>query len=379
MALHQIVLVGRRMDTALLGVKEFHPDVVHMFFTPSTRNVFRPFVKMLESDTEFVEHPIDPYDVSGVQDCCRKIRQSLGKDDTLIYNLTEGTKIAAFAALLIAYEYSDEAVYYSQEGEVITLPSFERRPNSARISNEEFVPLFGNELSSFSLAEDILPVDVASAWNVKSFIEKNQKTYQRIQRQFRSEFGGRIENLSEYFKVDREHNMTICTKDGQVLITDRGKIVFRDDNPYTTMLFFTGRWWEVIVSDMVLKWDLSRHARKSDSQVWRSVEFRGAKAGRTKNELDILVNDRRRLVMIECKSGYIAQENIYKIDSVRETYGGDHSLGILCSYYPLEEDLKIKCRDLGVQYFCPEKDSERINYIKNLPPWLDTVIKNINQ
>jgi len=378
MALHQIILVGRRMETALLGVKEFHPDVVHLFFTPSTRDVFRPFVRMLESDTVFVEHPVDPYDVSGVQDCCRKIRQSLGEGDRLIYNLTEGTKIAAFAALLIAYEFSDEAVYYSQEGEVITLPSFERRPNSARISNEEFVPLFGNELSSYSRASDILPVDVASAWNVKSFIEKNQKTYQRIQRQFRSEFGGRIENLPDFFKVDREHNMTISAKNGQVVITDRDRIIFSDNNIYTTMLFFTGRWWEVIVSDTVNKWDLARHARKLDSQVWRSVEFRGSKVGRTKNELDILVNDRRRLVMIECKSGYIAQENIYKIDSVRETYGGDHSVGILVSYYPLEEDLKIKCRDLGVLYFCPEKDSERINYIRHLPSWLDIVIKNIN-
>jgi len=379
MALHQIILVGRRMDTALLGVKEFHPDVVHMLFTPSTAEVFRPFVRMLDSDISFQEHPIDPYDAEDVQSCCRRIRASLSQEDKLIYNLTEGTKVDAFAALLLAYEFGDEAVYYSQEGEVITLPSFERRPNTARISNEEFTPLFGNSLASYCLAGDILPVDVASAWNVKSFIEKNQKTYQRIQRQFRSEFGGRIEKLPDYFKVDREHNMTVSAADGKVMITDRGKVIFRDDNIFTTMLFFTGRWWEVIVSDIVNRWDLSRHARSADSQVWRSVEFKGAKAGRTKNELDILVNDRRRLIMIECKSGYIAQENIYKIDSVRETYGGDHSLGILVSYYPLEEDLKIKCRDLDVLFFCPEKDSDRFSHIKGLPAWLDKIVKNINQ
>lgn len=379
MALHQIILVGRRMDTALLGVKEFHPDVVHLLFTPSTDGVFRPMVRMLEADVQFEEHLIDPYDSAVIKECCRKIRSSLQAGDRLIYNLTEGTKIAAIAALSVAYEFSDEAVYYSQEGEVITLPSLERRPNTARISNEEFTPLFGNELSSYKLASDILPVDVASAWNVKNFIENHQKTYQRIQRQFRSAFSGHIEKLPEFFKVEREHNMTVSTLGGQVVITDRGKVIFRDDNTLTTMLFFTGRWWEVIVSDIVYKWDLGRHARPSDSQVWRSVEFKGATAGRTKNELDILVNDRRRLVMIECKSGYIAQENIYKIDSVRETYGGDHSLGILVSYYPLDEDLAEKCRNLGVLYFCPSRDSERISCVRQLSAWLDRVIKNINQ
>ena len=143
------------------------------------------------------------------------------------------------------------------------------------------------------------------------------------------------------------------------------------------MLFFTGRWWETIVSNLVYKWDVKRHSNPDDCQVWRNIEFRTSESGQTKNELDVLVNDRRRLIMLECKSGYIAQENVYKIDSTRETYGGNHSKGILVSYYPLDEALARKCRDLHVYYFAPEKDGQRVDYINGLPSFLDKVVKEV--
>lgn len=377
MARHQIILIGRRMDTALLGVKEFHPDVVHLLFTERTSEAYQPFLKMLPEGTITVECPVGAYDTRQVMRVCRAIREKARQDDVFQYNLTEGTKVAATAAARIAMEYDDDMIYYSQEGECINLRTFERKPILPRISNEEFIRLYDNVLNSYSLAADILPVDLATAQGVKYFIEHNQKLYQKIQHQFRRCFGGRIEHLPSQFRVEREENVLVTINDGALKINRSGKVLFEDDNNLSTRLFFTGRWWEVIVSSVVLKWDRERHFDPSDSQVWRSVEFRGSRNGKTKNELDILVNDRRRLLLIECKSGYIAQENVYKIDSTRETYGGVGSKGILVSYYPLDEDLARKCRDLHVYYFAPEKESERFEWIKGLPTFLDKVVSEM--
>lgn len=365
------------MDTALLGVKEYHPDFLHLLYTEATCDNFRPFVEMMGDAVGVESRRIDPYDVEQIQTLCREIRSGIAPSDELQYNVTESTKVAAAAAVQVALQFGDSAVYYTQEGETIDFTGRERRNTTARISNDEFVRLFGNRLASYNKASEITMSDVGAAWEVKHFIERNQKIFQRIQHQYRSQFGGRIEKLPDFFDVDHQRGMTVRTDGGRLDITERGRVLFHSDNPLAVRLFFTGRWWEVIVSNIVYKWDLTRHENPSDSEVWRNVEFEGVKQGKTKNELDVLVNDRRRLLLIECKSGYLGQENIYKLDSTRETYGGDHSKAVLVSYYPLDPDLAEKCRDLHVYYYAPEKEADRINYIQGLPSWLDSVVSEI--
>lgn len=365
------------MDTALVGVKEFHPQALHLLYTEATCDSFRPFESMMPDNVEIEEIRIEPYDIEAIKAVCRGIRASLKEDDVLQYNVTEGTKVAAGAIVQYALSEGDSAVYYTQEGEMIDFVTGERRPVEARIFNAEFVRLFGNHLMSYNMANEMTSSDIGTAWDVKRFTEQHQKEFQRIQHQYRSLYGGRIEKLPDEFDIAHVRGMHVIAKDGTLDIRERGNVLFHSDNPLAVRLFFTGRWWEVIVSSTVYRWDLARHENVADSEVWRNVEFSGAKVGKTKNELDILVNDRRRLLLIECKSGYIGQENVYKLDSTRETYGGDHSKAILVSYYPLDPDLRQKCRDLHVYWYAPDSDSERLTYIQGLPAWLDTIVKEI--
>ena len=367
------------MDTAFLGVKEFHPDVVHLLYTPATNDVWQPFVAMLTDNVKAVPHLIPPYGIDEITAVCRRIKASLSEGDVLQYNITEGTKIAAASLIRVAYDFMDSTYYFTQEGDKIDLTTGMIRDIESSISNEEFIRLFGNNLASYNTAAEILPVDVVTARDVKLFIESRQRLFQKIQHQYRSQWGGRIEHLPDRFKVEREKNTEVIIDGGALRILEGGKPLFYSDNQLATRLFFTGRWWEVLVSDAVYRWDLARRSDATSSQVWRNVEFNGPERGKTKNELDILVNDRRRLILIECKSGYIAQENIYKIESVRQTYGGEHSLGVLVSYYPLDESLVQKCRDLHLHYHAPARENDRITFLNTLPAFLDEVVKDIRQ
>lgn len=108
------------------------------------------------------------------------------------------------------------------------------------------------------------------------------------------------------------------------------------------MLFFKGRWWETLVAHKVRTWSQRDPNRP---EVWQSVLFQTENnSSRTKNEVDVLLNNQQKLIFIECKSGNVTQNDIYKVDAVRETYGGDISLAVLASYYPVEDSLQEKAR-----------------------------------
>ena len=85
-----------------------------------------------------------------------------------------------------------------------------------------------------------------------------------------------------------------------------------------------------------------------------------------KNEVDLLVNDKQRLLLIECKSGEVLSADIFKIDGVRETYGGTVSKAILVSYLPLSKSIVEKCEDLGIYWFAP-KDMASSGWTRLLP------------
>ena len=376
MAHHQIILVGSRLEAELLLVKEFRPDVVHLLYTKAVALQYKSLLDAFPRKVKVCEYEIDPYAIESISLLCVSIRDTLQEGDSLSYNITEGTKPSALACMAVARQRGDKVYYLSQEGELLDIGAHTRDFLNKGLTNEEFVTLYGNILNSYNLASQITPEQVQTAFSIKAFMEAHQKAFQHIQKQYRSQFGGRVEKLPPSFQVEREHNMFLSSKGGAMTITDRGKVIFHSPHPDTLFQFFTGRWWEVIVSHYVYQWDLNR---RSDSQVWRNVEFSSPGTTRTKNELDILVNDRNRLILIECKSGYLGQENIYKIDGTRQTYGGRNSKGLLVTYYPLDESLRQKCEDLHIYNYSPPTEKDRPHFIEHIGAWLDSVVKELEQ
>ena len=71
----------------------------------------------------------------------------------------------------------------------------------------------------------------------------------------------------------------------------------------------------------------------------------------------------------------ITSADIFKIDSVRRTYGGNNSKALLISYLPVASSLLEKCKDLGIYCFAPEDMAARTWHVKSLPQWLDTIVQ----
>lgn len=366
--IHQIILLGKTLSTVYTGLKEFGPDVIHLLFTDETAGVFQPMVQMLPKSTQVKTYKVPPYDIEAVRVVCREIQDEVG-DVQVQYNLSEGTKIMAMAALEVARERHATAFYITQEGEIVDLIANTRRRLFSSIDNQEFVRLSGSSLYSYSDIRTLSKEDIDCSKAIKRFIELNGRDYDALQFYCRRRTKGHCGKLPEFFEVS--NGLKVNVNGGGLVVRKKGKTLLNEPNKNACWLLFNGRWWESLVAQQVRKWmDMDSSVKR---EAWQGVIFEDEEERKMKNEIDILVNDRQKLIVIECKSGFITQDDIYHIDAVRETYGGDVSKAVLASYYPLDEMLLEKCRDVHIHVFAPQSRQERIGNLERMPKWLDSI------
>ena len=302
---------------------------------------------------------------------CRQIHQKYQGEFT--YNLSEGTKVMAFAAFTVAKESGADAFYLTQHGEVVHLSHFENHPLQTTLNNDEILSLSGNTLTTYHDAKGLSDGDVKASMRIKQFIEQYPQEHARIQKFF-SIFCKRQLNRLPASKIFA-NNLRFKQRNGSILITLREYVLLRLHQSNAIQLYFEGRWWETLVANQVRNWSMQQ---ENSPEVWRSVIFQtNEKDTHPKNEVDVLLNNQQKLVFIECKSGNVTQNDIYKIDAVRETYGGDISQAVLASYYPVEKSLQDKCKDLQIHLFAPNFLTERSNYLNKMPAWLDKLADDL--
>lgn len=368
---HQIILLGKEISSVYHGIKEFGPDHIHLLYTEETKNVAEPMLALLPDSIGRTLYLTEPYDGENVQHVCRKIHQTFSGE--FVYNLSEGTKLMAFAAFTVAKEFGVPAFYLTQQGYIVWLENFKKQMLQSQLNNKEILGLSGNILSDYQDAKQLSETDINDSAQIKQFIEQYPKEHTMIQKFFNIFCNKDIAQLplSKVFK----NGLRFKLRTGMFLIAQNDRILVRLNSDNAIMLYFKGRWWETLVANKVRSWSL----RQSNSpEVWQSVMFQTEGSNpRTKNEVDVLLNDEQKLIFIECKSGQVTQNDIYKVDAVRETYGGDISLAVLVSYYPAEDYLYEKSKDLQISLFAPTYFDDRIHHLDDLPDWLDKLSKSI--
>lgn len=369
---HQIITVGRDFDTIYLGIKEFRPQFVHLLVTKESKLLCAPLLLLLSDRVKVSQDLVGPYDMDGIVSVCERILAE-NPEDEFIFNLSEGTKIMALAAGKAAREHGCRAIYITQDGYLIDTPDYVRRPLRSAISNEDYLRLYGGCVRTFEDVSELKSLDVNAAYYVKKFIERHYDIYRMAKGWFRSLT---LPKSGDYFFKGRLANgAEIETRSGTLSIYRGFEVFFDSASGRCCELMFLGRWWEVVVADVVSDWHMANVGSCGKDDIWHDVIFNEQGGNAVKNEIDLVVNDRQRLLLIECKSGEITSADIFKIDSVRRTYGGNNSKALLISYLPVASSLLEKCKDLGIYCFAPEDMAARTWHVKSLPQWLDTVVQ----
>jgi hypothetical protein len=367
---HQIILIGKDITSAYHGVKEFGPDFIHLLYTHETRSVAKPLFSLLPDSIKHKMHFIEAYNAGSVISVCKKIHQDFNGE--FYYNLSEGTKLMAFSAFLIAKEQGAVAFYLTQHGEVVNLDTFEKSQMQSMLENKEILVLNGSELPTYDNARDLADTTIHSAQQIKRFIESYPDENGRMQKYFDIHCNRHISHLPKSYTFSNQ--LSFVKEEGALQIALEDKILLNIPYPNASLLYFEGRWWETLVAAKAREWS---YKQVHLPEVWQSVVFHTHSGSHIKNEIDVLLNDEQKLIFIECKSGNVTQNDVYKVDAIRETYGGDVSLAILASYFPVESSLREKCQDLQIALFAPEFVAARIHHLEMLPKWLDKLANSI--
>lgn len=342
---HQIALVGKELLPIYYGVKKFAPDVLHLLVTKQTKDKVALVKRLVEPAVKCIEHVCDAFNGRGVESICESI---CGEDVQVSFNLTGGTKLMAFAAFHIALRNESQVFYFTPSNEIVDLISYESNPVDISLTNEEIILLSGNTIKTKQPVSQLDASDIEASKLIMEFQQSHSKEYKRISNYVRNVYNSDVSKLPSEFKASTDLTIQLL-RDGHIRIVnqyDEDLLVLRSSRSLD--LLFHGEWWEVLVASELAK------VNNDSGEPWMNVVFNNDDKDKSdKNEVDVLLNIGTKLLMVECKSGNVRQDDLNKMHAVRGAYGGEMSKSVLISYYPLNDALKSKCKELDLEVIAP--------------------------
>lgn len=367
---HQIALVGKELLPIYYGVKKFAPDVLHLVVTKQTKDKTALIKRLVEPAVSCVEHVCEAFNGGDVESICETICR---EDVQVSFNLTGGTKLMAFAAFHIALQNKSEVFYFTPSNEIVDLISYESNPVDISLTNDEIILLSGNTIKSKEFVSDLTDIDLESSRSIMSFIQSNSKEYSRVSRYFRTTFSTGFFNVSSKIKIANDLIIEPLKDGGLRLVNeyDEDLLILRSHRALD--LLFHGEWWEVLVAAELAK------VNNDSGEPWMNVVFNNDdKKKSDKNEVDVLLNIGTKLLMVECKSGNVTQNDLNKMHAVRGAYGGEMSKSVLISYYPIKEDLKTKCKELDLEVIAPQSIWECKKTLSRISDEIDRIVTKLH-
>lgn len=337
-----IALVGREALPVYYTVAEYKPELTYLIGTRETRTAVKNLQAVMSvQGLNSRSIDVSPYDVEQTMAKCADIHAANGEAE-YSYNLTGGTKPMAIGAMLCAQRHGARMLY-TDAASILDLATFEHAPLATKLDNKTLFALQGQRLKSY----DVFTPDEARrecAKEIGLFIRKHKAAY-----------GTLMQHYQKHKQVPREFEQgkTLYRKEGRVITVEHKDVeVLCIDHPDAHRLLFEGRWWETLVAEAIHKWAAGRY------ELWTNVKFQPTANGasKDKNEVDVLLNVGNTLLFVECKSGAFDQNNIYKLESVCQTYGGYKSRGVIIAFQrdKVNADLKEKAHDRKIEIIVPD-------------------------
>jgi len=162
------------------------------------------------------------------------------------------------------------------------------------------------------------------------------------------------------YRMDRKykkkpHLQEILNKfeDVGILTIQNHTIVFANED---SRFYANGGWLENHVFSLLFD---MKNSRKNISDLAKGMEIVRAQ-GKVKNEIDVICMVNNRLHLIECKTRKFTNRSdantpgsaaIYRLDTLKESFGGNSGKAMLVSYQRLSRYTEQRAKDLGI-YCC---------------------------
>ncbi|NTV64452.1 MAG: DUF1887 family protein [Oscillochloris sp.] len=136
-----IALVGGQPLPNLLPVRHYNPAAVLLIYTESTQPVYKRLLTALQEGSQVFGLKTDAYDIAVIE---RQIDQKLHDDklfdQSLVFNLTGGTKPMSIAAYQVAQRYQSKLLYLESEGKQSRIYHYAFQEDQLQATSNELLP-----------------------------------------------------------------------------------------------------------------------------------------------------------------------------------------------------------------------------------------------
>lgn len=348
-----IALLGKEVLPIYYPIKQFKPDMVYIIGTNDNRKYAKRLIDLLTKsaneeleksipkvkDIKFIE--TEPYGF-GTFEICNQIHNQYNSipPENITYNLTGGTKLMALPAFAVAQSHGSKVIYTDAKNiKTIYSDHFEDSPLECNLTLYEIIALQGQkilEAQQFETLKDQSEID--AALTCRDFICRHWDLYEEIRKEVRND-STPIQNIIpfSYRYVNYKLKCSQRAKNGNrtlIIENDVNKLFLKITCKNPKEMLLKGVWWELLVANAL-------STLSADFEVWRNVKFKQVndeKGDAVKNEIDVLLNIGNRLLFVECKSGKFESGNLHKLNTVKNTYGGEKSKAVLIMAGPLDSN-----------------------------------------
>ena len=254
----QIALVSKETLPVFYMINEFLPDVVYLVGTAQTAEEMDNIEKAAQKINVRCEKRVTkPDDMKDSYNVCEGIVTENGTDNEYCFNLTCGTKLMAFSALVCAQAHKAKVVY-SDTAFYTDFDTMERKPITRMLDIDTIIALQGQKVKE-KVVYQYDPARTECAKAVKDFVSYHVSAYAKLAKYYQK--NGSIPKSFSTGAISYS-----CQK-GRVVIKENDIVIFSSDNYDAFKMLFSGRWWEDLVADAVHEW------AGEGSEVWTSVRF----------------------------------------------------------------------------------------------------------
>ncbi len=282
-------------------------------------------------------------------------------DHEIILNFTGGTKIMSLASFITFYNKNFKCIYVDTENHEIKQYQHGKLP----VINKQTVILdFDNYLilSGHNIRNSrTLSYDQQVSSSICNFYMQNYNYCSNLIKKAAKNENGKKENLN-YKVSDGTSYMEKKPNECILYFEKKGKTL----GSFTlsgrdSAKFLTGGWVEDYVFQMSKDSRKFSDVRKNVNIEWREGFYFNPAFG--KNELDVVCMIGPNPIIIECKSGSVTSEQIYKLKSIRDEFGGRYAKAIIVSYFKVDKGIAVKANENNIDIVLLKNYSD---YIKNI-------------
>ncbi len=368
-----IALVGGEPTPVYQGIVYTNPDKVYLICSKLTNSTAENIKSQLPSLQSSIEVKMfSDTDLQEMEEAAKQLLNEIPTDAEVSLNLSSGLKAWTIVCNNIFRKTRPEAQIFclGQDGTVFDITS-NRSDKRVDFDMDAQFRLLGNEIASYTSFADYTPKDMAMLKKARNwgFNGLYHKAFKDLTNEFMDKSReSEDQHTSVTVKNSRlEWNPETRSFDGNLLDQK-----FHFDCPHAWHILLNTGWFEVYVASLLAQFYPPKDIRLNC--VFKT------KSDALKNEVDIIVNERKKLIFVECKTQVYNTTDVDKFASVVRTYGGLGSKALFVTNTKMKEEAQEKCKDKGITtYYTARKDAktpeEKTALMKQM---LDNLIKSWN-